>query len=156
MIKTTTSPITLWLIILVVGITWIRSGVGKILSGNFPQGLGKTLGYFASQNPFPWYKNILLKTAIPNSILMGNLIQWAEVISGLLLVVGVLACYFLHNTQQKLIASVCILFALSIEVVLNASFWFAAGWTGPSTESLNLFMFLVEIICFGSVLTTIL
>lgn len=131
------------LIILADGLLWLKSSSGKFSSGNFVDSLGGTLKKFSSNNPYPWFKSFLDGVAIPNSGLFGTLILYGELLVAISIVVG-----SLYLLTQRLNKSVASLLALGLvgAAFLNLIFYFAAGWTSPSTEEVNLMMLSVEVV----------
>lgn len=127
----------------VVGFIYLRSGWGKITGGEFVNNLGGTLGKFAAKNPYPWVQNFLQSVAVPNSKVFGFLTMWGEFLSALAILIAVL---FLVFSSQKNKLFILLLFAgCFVGMFLNLIFYFSAGWTSSSTESLNLLMFMVEL-----------
>lgn len=124
----------------------MKSSWGKIEGGKFVNSLGGTLEKFADKNPNPFYKDFLTNTAIPNAQLFGNLTMWGELLTGLGLGLGSLYLLFVKKPNQL----VTLIFGLGCfgSMILNGSFWLAAGWTSPSTDTVNLVMFLVALIGF--------
>lgn len=133
----------LLIVFLFLGLIWARSSLGKLTSGNFAQSLTPTLERFASKNPYPWYKNFLQTTAIPNGELLGNLVLWGEFFTAVTILIG--SIYLLLKPDSKLVLAL-IAFGFLTGGVLNASFWLASGWTSPSSDNLNLFMLVIEIV----------
>lgn len=130
-------------VITVIGFIFFRSGLGKVTGGEFVDGLPKTLGFFASENPYPAVQSFLLDVAIPNAVLFGNLTMWGEILIAISIFVPV--GYYLVKkvlTRQLLVLLGVGLFGA---VMLNATFWLASGWTSPSTDSLNLLMGLIGV-----------
>lgn len=133
----------LWILI-AFGLEFLRSSYGKIAGGKFVGGLGSTLKIFANKNPNEWYKNFLNSWAIPNSSMLGNLIMWGELLSGIAMIVG--SIYLLLNKGKGRFAQFILMLGLIGGAFLNLNFYFAAGWTSPSTEGLNLLMLVIEVI----------
>ena len=131
-------------IFVALGLIWLKSSWGKLSGGDFVGSLGSTLTRFASQNPYPWYKDFLTSFAIPNSQVFGQLVLWGELLVALGLILIPLYLIF----QKKSSRTAYLLLAVSFfgAVLLSVSFWLAAGWTSPSTESVNLLMLLIEAI----------
>jgi len=123
----------LWLALLRIAFGWvfINSGWEKLSDPAFVPGMGKTLGYFASKNPYPWMVSLLQGVAIPHATFFGVLFGWGEFLVGLSLFFGVLS-------QVGLLGA----------FAMNLTFYFAAGWTGPSTATANQVMFIAEAIMF--------
>ena len=133
------------LVLLVVGFLWIRSSLEKIEGGKFVSTLGGTLGKFASNNPYPWFKNLLQTTAIPNSQMFGMMVMVGELVVAITITVSVLM--MLAGKRSGLVHSILLLGLLG-GLLLNGTFWLAAGWMSPSTDGLNLLMFSIELIGF--------
>jgi hypothetical protein len=137
-------------ILLFTGFIWVQSGYGKLASGNFSQSLAGILQKFASDNPNGWYKALLEQTAIPNASAIGMFIPWVELLTGLSIMGAVLSLFFSPKTQkaaEKILAT-----GLAVAFLLNLNFYFAAGWTSPSTSEVNLLMLVVEAIGVGVIL----
>lgn len=130
-------------VVSLIGIIYLRSGLGKVLGGEFVSGLNKTLGYFASENPNPAIKSFLLDSAVPNYVVFGNLTMWGEVVAAFLIVFSVLYYLFKKRLTKRIVLS--LLVGLIIATFLNIVFWLSAGWTSSSTDSLNLMMGLIGI-----------
>lgn len=133
------------LMLLVQGAVWFKSGSTKLIEGKFPGILAPILEKFASNNPYPFYKDFLEKTAIPNTQLIGTLVMWGEFFTSLAILIG--GVYLLFRITNRFLMTV---FALGLlgGMFLNLNFWLAAGWTGATKESLNLIMLGVELIGF--------
>lgn len=130
------------LMLLSVGFIWLRSSVGKFTGGTFVDTLAGTLGKFASNNPYAWYKNYLQIVAIPNAKTIGMVIMWSEFLAAISITGAIL--YLLFGSEKNKIAQIILLIGLIGGMILNANFWLAAGWMSPSTESVNLLMFLIQ------------
>lgn len=133
---------TLYTIFLVCGYIFAKSGYQKLLSGSFPQSLGATLEKFASKNPYPPVKDFLNQMAIPNSYIFGLLTMWGEIFAGVAIVLSSL--YLVFRKEHKF-AYLLLAAGLFVGAFLNLNFWLSAGWTSPSTESLNLLMFIIQL-----------
>ncbi|MBI2022033.1 hypothetical protein HYS93_04125 [Candidatus Daviesbacteria bacterium] len=145
-VSSKTLLLSLSVILLYDGFIFLQSGYGKITGGKFVEGLAAVLSKFASKNPYPWYKSFLEQVAIPNSNLFASLTMWGELLSGLAIVAGGLYLIFIRNVN-KLILSI-ILLGLGGSIILNGTFWLAAGWTSPSVDSLNMLMLIIELVTF--------
>ncbi len=121
----------LWLAILRIATGWIfiQAGWEKIAEPGFVPGMAKTLGYFASKNPYPWMAGLLRTVAIPNAGFFGLLFSWGELLVGLSLFFGILS-------QLGMLGA----------LAMNLTFFFAAGWTGPSTATANELMAIAELV----------
>lgn len=128
-----------------VDFIWLRSSSGKIIEGKFIGALGGTLQKFASSNPYPPVKDFLQNIAIPNSTTFGYLTVGGEVLVALSLAVGVVSM-----ALRKLNKFTTIILAIGLLVgsLLNLTFWLASGWTGASTDGLNLLMFVIQTVGF--------
>jgi thiosulfate dehydrogenase [quinone] large subunit len=69
----------------VIGWEWLMSGGKKVLAGTFPQGLADVLNQGIKDNPDGWYVSFLQHIIIPHSVFSGYLIEWTELIAGLIL-----------------------------------------------------------------------
>lgn len=74
----------------IIGWEWLMSGSNKLLSGTFPQGLADTISSMMKNNPDGWYVSFLQSAILPQSALYGYLIEWTEVIIGVILLGGAL------------------------------------------------------------------
>jgi thiosulfate dehydrogenase (quinone) large subunit len=72
----------------VIAWEWLVSGVNKVLSGTFPQGLASTLKDGAENNPNRWYVAILHDIVIPHSVAFGYAIEITEILIAMALIVG--------------------------------------------------------------------
>lgn len=133
----------LW-VLLTLSFIWLRSSYGKLTGGTFVQNLGKTLEKFASDNPYPLFKGFLQDAAIPNSVIFGNLTMYGEVFAGAIILI--VALYYLTNQKNSRVLNFLLFLGLLVGAFLNGIFWLAAGWTSPSTDGLNLLMFVIQVI----------
>ncbi|OGH22122.1 MAG: hypothetical protein A3D75_02645 [Candidatus Levybacteria bacterium RIFCSPHIGHO2_02_FULL_37_18] len=129
------------LLLLPLGLVWLKSSVTKIGGGKFIPFFAQTMAKLASNNPHSWFKSLVETIVIPNAKVFGPLIMWGEFITALCIVCGIVALIFAF--EQKLALWV-LLAGLLGGFVLNTLFYFGAGWTGVSTETLNLLMLLTE------------
>lgn len=128
-------------VILIVGLIWIRSGYGK-LTGGFVGNLDKALMKFVSENPYPFVKDFLNSVAIPNHVIFSYLTQWGEIFAGAALLIC--SIVLIANPRINRFFLSLLSLGLLVGAFLNLTFWLSAGWTSPSTESLNLIMFTIE------------
>jgi thiosulfate dehydrogenase [quinone] large subunit len=128
-LKTNDSAIWLALVRIFIGYIWLNSAIEKIAGGQFVGGLAKTLGTFASKNPIGWEKAFLTNVAIPNATVFGYLSMYGELLVGLALLLGIFS-------EVGAIAG----------LFMSLSFYFAAGWTSVSTDTLNLVMAGIQVI----------
>lgn len=134
----------LLVILLFVGLFWARSSYGKFISGTFISSLGGTLTKIADKNPYPWFKQFLVNTAIPNSQTFGFLTFWGEFLTAIAIIMG--ALILLLSPRPNKLANLILLLGLAGGAFLNVMFWLGFGYTSPSTDGLNLLMATVEII----------
>ena len=134
----------LYTILLVTGFIFLRSGCGKIMGGKFTGTLEATLTKFASENPSPTVKDLLTNTAIPSFQILGFLTTWGEFLVG----ISVIAAAFYLIVVSKNNRNIDLLLTLGLlgGFMLNFVFYFSAGWTSASTESLNLLMMIIQAI----------
>lgn len=131
------------LILLSIGLLWLKSSLGKFTSGNFVSNLGETLSKIVDKNPYPLFKQFLNNVAIPNSEVFGFLVLWGELLTALAIILGTVG--LLLKTKVKL-ARMVLIAGLAGGLFLNIIFWLGFGYTSPSTDSLNLLMGAVELI----------
>ena len=121
-----------------IGFDFLKSGYGKLFGGEFVGSLSGTLGKFASKNPYPFMKWFLENTAIPNSVIFGYLTMWGEILTGLNLMLLSLFLIFSKKPQRWVYSLLVLGFLAGLS--LNTTFYFAAGWTSASTETVNMVM----------------
>jgi hypothetical protein len=148
-----------WAIITVLGGIWLRSGWEKFSAGNFAKNLQSTLLFFANGapnnpttaagNPHPFVKNFLMQVAVPNSQIFGHLTLYGEIGVGISLIALTALYHFSPISKTLLLIGLC--FSLIVSILLSATFWLSAGWTSPSTETVNLFMLLIEVVALFTV-----
>lgn len=135
-----------WLILiqLVIAFAWLKSGWGKFSSPGFMSNISQTMANFAAKTPYEWYGSFLDSFVLPNAELFGNLVRYGEVLTGTTLVIGGL--WLLVNGSYRNWAGALVLVALISGFLLNFNFYFASGWSGASTEGVNLVMGLVQLV----------
>jgi hypothetical protein len=72
----------------ILGWEWLVSGVNKVASGSFPNGLAATLSDGVKSNPNGWYVAFLRAVVLPHSVAFGYIIEVVEVLAGLALLAG--------------------------------------------------------------------
>lgn len=132
----------LLLIILTLGLIWVRSSWGKFSSGNFVDSLGGILTKSAEHNNYLWYKSFLQNMVIPNSVIFAQMVLWGEF---LVAVAIFFSSIYLLNKQKKF-AFIILISGLLGGLFLNLNFWFAFAWSSPAADSLNLLMGAIEIV----------
>lgn len=125
----------------VLAYEWWSAGFGKLTNAEFVVGMPKTLGIFASKNPFPAYKEFLLGPALKNAQLFGYAVEWSQILIGLALAATVAAMLYVKRVRQLRTVLAASVLALAGGMLMNANFYFAAGWTGAGTKSANIIMF---------------
>lgn len=131
-------------VLLSIGLLWLRSSYGKLIGGTFVNSLGATLTKAAEKNPYPFFKQFLTGTAVPNSQLFGTLTLWGELLSAVAITVG--SIILLLNPHANKLVVVGLAAGLAGGLLLNIVFWLGFGYTSPSTDSINLLMAVIEII----------
>ena len=121
-------------------------GLGKIYGGQFVSNIGKTFSRFENGNPHEWYVGSVLHLAKSFPELFGRLVQWGELLVGIGLVVALLTYGLSTQPQWKNPARYAAILSLLGGVFMNANFYYAAGWTSPSTEGLNMAMFWMQVV----------
>lgn len=133
----------------VLGYEWIKAGWEKVSDPNFVGGMSQTLNVFAAKNPTGWYKDLLINVGVPNATFFGWLVGYGEFIVGITLVVAAAFYVFYPGKFDRIsryVVPIGSIVALIGAAVLNANFWFAAGWLSVSTDGLNATMFLIEVV----------
>lgn len=125
----------------VLAYEWWSAGWEKVSSPGFVADIGKTLGYFASTNPFPWYKDFLLGFAAKNATVFAYAVEWSQVAIALALAASAVILAYGRNEGLRRNARVVAVLALAGGMLMNANFYLAAGWTGPGTKGSNVVMF---------------
>ena len=85
--------IGLLIVQMIIGYEWLISGIAKFAAGNFASGLADALVAKTAQTA-GWYTSFLNNIVIPNGIAFGYLIETAEVLVGIALIVGPLLWIF--------------------------------------------------------------
>ena len=129
---------------IILAYEWMSAGWGKISSPKFVEGIVGTFDYFASQNPYLWYKSFLLNFATRNATLLAYLVEWGQVIIAIALLTAGIAYLYANKISVKKTALKVSILALIGGMLMNINFYFAAGWTSPSTHGINLIMFLIQ------------
>lgn len=71
----------------IVGYEWLISGLAKLVRGGFPAGLANALAEKSEGVP-AWYRALMESAFIPNAKAFGYVIEVAELLAGLVLIVG--------------------------------------------------------------------
>lgn len=132
----------------VLAYEWWSAGLEKLANSEFVGGMAGTLGYFASKNPFPWYKDFLLGFASQNATAFAYTVEWSQVIIALILAVTAGIIVYTKGESTNRWVLVLVSLALLGGMLMNANFYLAAGWTGPGTHGINVVMFWTQAILF--------
>lgn len=137
--KPSVSMIGLLIVQLIIGYQWLLSGIAKIAAGDFPSGLGNELSE-SSSAAAGWYVGFLNKAIIPNAAAFGYIIEYAEILAGIALIVAPLIWIFAWDrTSYGLRMTVIVLMiAASVGGIFMAiNFHIASGsnhpWTMPES-----------------------
>jgi uncharacterized membrane protein YphA (DoxX/SURF4 family) len=125
---------------------WISGGLGKIYEGQFVSTIGKTLSRFDNGNPHEWYAGSVLRIAKNSPEIFAQLVQWGELLAGIGVVVAILVYGLSTRSQWKNTARYVAILSLLGGAFMNANFYYAAGWTSPSTGGLNIVMFWIQVV----------
>jgi len=110
---------------LYLGVSWIMITffiwTPTFIRYEFP----RMVNYMASQGPYPWYSAFLTNSILPNTQLFANLIQYAQLLIGFCLILGLLTN-----------------FASALGIFLNINFLIAIGWADRTgtVAAQNLFL----------------
>lgn len=135
---------------LLVGYEWLVSGVDKLLFGLFPERLGGLLAPLVSGGQLPgFFAALLRQVAVPNAMFFGYLIEWAETLAGVGLIIAGLMALLRPLVERHLRGTLAVIFAGSLRLLgflaplaaagaglLGLSFFFLDGlptpWFTPS------------------------
>jgi uncharacterized membrane protein YphA (DoxX/SURF4 family) len=144
--------VTVALVTAVIGYEWLHSGWDKITNESYVAGMPKTLAFFASKNPVSWYKDFLTGAPTSHPTLFAYLVSYGELFAGIaLLATAVVALIGLGGLVGR-IAPMVGFAGLAVGIFLSFNFFFAAGWSSPSTESVNWVMMMVQAVLAGTIL----
>lgn len=125
----------------IIGWEWLMSGVNKVLSGTFPQGLSDFLNAGAKDNPNTWYVALLHHYVMPNCVICGYVVEWTEVVIAAIMLIGaailLLQPRIPERTQQRfaLPYGIAIATSLLIGAFLTVNFHFSmGGWIFPTFD----------------------
>jgi len=120
---------------------WWSAGWEKISNPDFVGGMTKTLEFFASKNSFQWFKNFLLGSVLPNAKIFGYVVEWSQIVIAITMILMAVIYVYSKSDKVKRVTLVLSLLALFGGMLMNASFYLAASWTGPGTKAANVVMF---------------
>ncbi len=124
----------------ILGWEWIMSGTTKLNAGTFPQGLAGALTDNFKGNPNDWYVSFLRQVVVPNGVFFGYLIEWSEIIVGIVLVSGAIVLLsrprMAGEPQHGLYVIYCVMVIFAAAVgAANINFhFFMGGWVLPTFE----------------------
>ena len=142
--STTVSFLTIMAAQLILAYEWWNAGFEKWIDPEYLSSMGATLGFFASSNPFTWFANFLTGFATANAELFGQLVRSGQILVALGLFLTAVAYVYAKQGTVRRSTIVVATIALVGGLIMNASFYFAAGWTGPGTHGLNVVMFWLQ------------
>lgn len=129
---------------LVLAYLWFHAGYGKV-TGSFAAELPKTLAFFASKNPHPWFASFLTDVAVPNAAVFGMAVMYGQLLIGIGLAVGA-ALIVYGDAQWRKTALIVSATALLFGACMNKEFWLASAWTSPGSAGSNVAMFWPQLI----------
>ncbi len=100
--------IGLLIVQMIIGYEWLISGIAKFAAGDFVSGLADNLTAKTAQTA-AWYTSFLNSIVIPNGIAFGYLIETAEVLVGIALIVGPLLWIFAWDRVSDRVRSTVLL-----------------------------------------------
>ena len=86
-VRPAVSMVGLLVVEMIIGYEWLMSGLVKLVRGDFPSGLAATLLEKLPKVP-TWYASFLNAAVIPNAVSFGYAIEIAELLAGVMLLVG--------------------------------------------------------------------
>ena len=124
---------------------WLYAGWLKLSSaGAFVANIGATLSHFASENPYPWYKDFLLGIVMQDAALFAYLVEWSQVVIAASLFLSMVLYLFASSEFWRRLALIWAAAALVGGLIQNANFYLAAGWTALGTRGVNVVMFWIQ------------
>lgn len=91
--KPNSGTIGLLVVEMIIGYEWFMSGLVKVVRGDFPAGLGEEL-LKNSPSAATWYGSFIKSAVIPRAVIFGYVIEIAELLAGVALIVGPLIWVF--------------------------------------------------------------
>ena len=125
----------------IVGYEWLASGLTKLVHGDFTSGLSSDL-HERAKKAAPWYRHFLDHTVIPHASSFGYAIEWAELLSGIVLIVGAALLLFRDErvgSRFNLWIAALTALAAFVGLVLAINFAFAnrAGFSAVAPDSFD-------------------
>lgn len=116
-----------------LGYEWLMSGLAKIRSGEFVNGLGDHFSE-AEGEVSGWYKSFLDTVVVPNATVFGYLVTIGELAIGIALIVLAAAWWFrwsrLGFTGRSVLLTLVVLAGV-VAIFMNVNFHLANGSTHP-------------------------
>ena len=111
--KPSLSMVGLLAVEMIIGYEWFISGLVKFVRGGFPAGLAQEL-IEKSDGAAAWYVGFLNSAVIPNAVVFGYLIEAAELLAGVVLILGPVVWLFAWDRiPDRLRATILILITLA-------------------------------------------
>lgn len=129
---------------LVLAYEWLTAGWEKLTDAKYALDVNQALAYFASKNPFAWYKDFLTGYASANSSVFAALTQWGETAAGAALFLSAAVYVYAKSSSLKRGMLCLALAALLGGLFMNANFYLAAAWTSPGARGVNVVMFWIQ------------
>jgi uncharacterized membrane protein YphA (DoxX/SURF4 family) len=117
----------------VVGYEWLMSGATKVVRGRFPSGLAEELTE-KSRDAAPWYRDLLFDTIVPYAKTFGVLIEIAELLIGVALIVTavvVIARWQRLSLRGRAVILWTVVVAALAGLFMAVNFHLASGGTHP-------------------------
>lgn len=118
---------------LALGYEWLSSGLTKVVRGDFPGGLGDELAE-SSEGVAGWYRGFLEAAVIPHANAVGYLIEIAELVTGVVLIVTAVAWLAVWGRLPRGVRLAALLATATAAlggVAMNVSFHLANGSSFP-------------------------
>jgi thiosulfate dehydrogenase [quinone] large subunit len=127
------SMVGLLIVQIIIGYEWFVSGLTKIVRGDFTSGLADEMTQKLADSP-GWYAEILNSVVIPNASIFGYLIEFGELLIGIVFIGGALLWLFAWDRIADRMREVS-LFLVSIAAIaaifMALNFHFANGYSHP-------------------------
>lgn len=126
---------------LALGYEWLSSGLTKLVGGDFPGGLADELAE-GSEGIAGWYRSFLEAVVIPHATAFGYVIEIAEVVTGVVLIVTAVAWLAVWGRLPhgvRLAALVAMGMAALGGAIMNVSFHLAHGLSFPQPVAMDSF-----------------
>lgn len=141
-------------IAIVFGYLWLASGLSKILNSEFVSGFaGLVRDEYLGENAYAWYARFLESVILPNNHLFAQLVQWGEVVIGIMLLVSGVYLLFRDSCKAHLViawASLGSAFLVLNIMLAEGSFLPLINFNEVFEEAvgLDMIVFLVSLVLF--------